>query len=474
MLVHEHVRRAAEAAPDKVALVCGAERVTYRELWADVVGLAERLQHDGLAPGDRVVIALPNSRACVTWIYATSAAGGCFVVADPSTPAERLADIARHCAASVVVTPSRLDEFADAGPATPGALVASRAVPADPAAIIYTSGSTGHPKGVTLSHRNFDAVTSSVIEYLGHVPDDVVLSVLQLAFGYGLLQLLVTVRCQGRLVLRAGLGFPYDIVNDMVNEGVTGFAGVPTIFAMLLRVDGLDDVDLSLRYLTNAAAAMPPAFIPRIRAAFPGADLYLMYGQTECLRASYLPPDQLHRIPHSVGRGMPNAEVWVDGGDGRVARPGETGELLVRGPGVMLGYWNDPEATAAALIAEPGSSRRTLRTGDLFQADEDGWLSFVARTDDIIKSRGEKVSPVEVEHHLYAHDVIQEARVIGVPDELLGQAIRAEIVLRDGATLTARALQAYLRRHLEAYKVPTQVVFVDSLPKSASGKIKRT
>jgi acyl-CoA synthetase (AMP-forming)/AMP-acid ligase II len=463
-------------------------------------GLSTSLVDSGLELGDRVVVYLPNSVETVVSIFGVSAAGGCLVVLDPSTPAKRLEHLVEHSGAQTLIAPveraeiarrtiaassgrpnlllvgdesgsERARSFAAAAEATPSP---PRPVSADQrAAIIYTSGSTGEPKGVTLSHGNIDAVTASVRSYLGHKPSDVLLSTLQLAFGYGLLQLLVSVLSGSRLVLRQGFGFAYDIVNTISEEEVTGFAGVPTTFAMLLRLADVGDKLTSLRYVTNAAAAMPTSFIPRLQQMIPQAEIFLMHGQTECLRTSYLPPSEIGNRPTSVGRGMPNVELWLEDEQGNRPAPGEVGEMMVRGPGVMVGYWNDPVETAKVIRVDPRTGDRVLRTRDLFRTDEDGYFYFVARTDDIIKSRGQKVSPHEIEQLLFAHDAVLEARVIGVPDPVLGEAICAEIVKVDGAELGDLDVKRYLRTRLEDYKLPQIVRFVDALAKSTSGKILR-
>jgi acyl-CoA synthetase (AMP-forming)/AMP-acid ligase II len=303
----------------------------------------------------------------------------------------------------------------------------------------------------------------------------VILGVLPLSSSYGLLQLLVTFWTGGRVVLEKGFGYPYEIIKRIKGEKVTGLAGAPTIWAIILRLEGLEKEDFSsLRYITNAAAAMPASFVPRLRKVFPTTKIFLMHGLTECLRTTYLPPDELETRTTSVGRGMRNIELWVEDADGKRLGPGHVGEMIVRGSTLMAGYWNDPEGTAKALIPGPYPWEKVLRTRDLFRMDEDGYFHFVARSDELIKSRGEKVSPIEVEDVIYTIDAVNEVRVIGVPDPILGQAIRAEIVLKDERSLTAQEVKAHCRRFLEDFKVPQAVEFVSSLPKTQGGKIKRS
>jgi len=215
-------------------------------------------------------------------------------------------------------------------------------------------------------------------------------------------------------------------------------------------------------------------FIPRLRKLFPNTKIFLMHGATECLRTTYLPPDEIESRPTSVGYGMPNVELWVEDSEGRRLPPGEIGEMVVRGSNVMVGYWNDPEGTARALKPGRYPWEKVFRTKDLFSMDDSGYFYFVARSDELIKSRGEKVSPIEVEDALYGLDAVHETRVIGVPDDVYGQAIKAEIVLKEGRTLTVQEVKAHCRKHLEDFKVPQIVEFVAELPKTAGGKIKRS
>jgi acyl-CoA synthetase (AMP-forming)/AMP-acid ligase II len=248
---------------------------------------------------------------------------------------------------------------------------------------------------------------------------------------------------------------------------------VPTIYALLLQID-LSQFDLSsLRYLTNTAAALPPSHILEIRKKFSWAKLYSMYGLTETKRTLYLPPDQLEKRPGSVGIAIPGTEVWVADEAGHRLGPGEVGELVVRGRHVMRGFWDAPEATAKRYRPGPIPGERLCYTGDLFRTDEEGFLYFVGRKDDIIKSRGEKVAPKEVENVLYGIKGVVEAAVVGVPDPVLGQAVKAILVV-NGATLTEKEVLAHCRAHLEDFMVPKHIEFRAELPKTTSGKIKKT
>ena len=498
MPVYEYLDHSRERFPEKVALVCDTERTTYEDLGRFSDSLAAYLAECGITRGDRVLIFLENSKETVVSIFGALKAGACMVLVNPTTPPEHLRFITIDCGCKMLISNiSRLPTIDEAfvnlnapprlllsgdnsRPSLQDALSFSPSKrtaqigDSDLAAIIYTSGSTGNPKGVTLTHRNIDVVVRSVSEYLEHSDNDIVLCVLQLSFGYGLLQLLVTFHSGGRLVLEKGFGFPYDIIKRILREKVTGLAGVPTLFSILLQLKELEQEDFSsVRYLTNAAAALPPSYVPRLKSVFKQARLFLMHGQTECLRTTYLPPDEAERRPTSVGKGMPNVELWLEDEKGnRIAGEGE-GELIVRGLNVMRGYWNDAETTSRVL--RPSSDgHMALHTGDLFRVDGEGYLYFVARRDDIIKSRGQKVSPLEIEQILFSLDEVAEARVLGVPDEILGQAIKAEIVLKKGRLLSERQIKAFCKTHLEDYKIPHIIEFVSSLPKTAGGKVKRS
>jgi long-chain acyl-CoA synthetase len=502
MLLHDYILRSAKAFPGKVALVSGDARITYGALAAASGSLAGYLADSGLTKGDRVAVYLENSPEAVIAIFGILQAGGCIVVVNPATQAKRLGFILENCSAKFLV--STREKAAAVGEATRqcsapprilwtgagdaadgvdfnGICSENRSAPnvragdEDLAAIIYTSGSTGLPKGVTMLHRNVDTAVQVIGGYLENNADDVILSVLALSASYGLLQLLVTFMTGACLVLEKGAGYPYEIIKRIKDERITGFAGTPTLFAILLTLEGLEKEDFSLlRYITNAAAALPASFVPKLRAIFPSTKIYLMHGLTECLRTTFLPPAEVDKRPTSVGRGMHGMELWIEGPDGKRLGPGETGELVVCGPSVMQGYWNDPVETAKVLKPGRNPQEKILRTRDLFTLDKDGYFHFVARSDELIKCRGEKVSPIEVEDAIYTLDAVHEVRVIGVPDAVLGQAIKAEIVLKEGQALAVKEVKAHCRRHLEDFKVPQIVEFVSSLPKTAGGKIKRS
>ncbi|MGQ3293151.1 MAG: class I adenylate-forming enzyme family protein, partial [Shinella sp.] len=340
----------------------------------------------------------------------------------------------------------------------------------DLAALIYTSGSTGEPKGVMLAHENMDAAARSITTYLGNTASDVILVVLPLSFGYGLTQLVTAMRVGATLVIEKSFAFPQSIFEKIRDERVTGFPLVPTMAAMMLQARELDPSHFaSLRYMTSAAAPLPLAHVDGLRTLLPQARLYIMYGQTECTRVSWLPPEEIDTRRGSVGIAIPGTRAEVIDEAGNPLPPGEVGELVVSGPHVMRGYWQNDAATRQTLRPDPRTGALRLHTGDLFTSDADGYLTFVARMDDIIKSRGEKVAPKAVEDVLCRMPGIAEALVVGVPHDVLGQVVKAVVVATDPA-LTERDVMRFCARNLEDHMVPKLDEFRDALPKTDSGK----
>jgi amino acid adenylation domain-containing protein len=479
---------AAGRAPGKTAVVCGAARVSYAELADRAAGLARELKRRGLRRGDRVALLLQNSVDTVIAVFGVLAAGGVFSVVNPGTKADKLAYILNNARASALLSEPRLAEVADEACANAPSVAIRLAAPfeladdarpiggieLDLAMIVYTSGSTGFPKGVMMTHANIDAAAGAITTYLESRADDVVLSVLPMAFDYGLYQALMCARVGATLVLEKSFTYPAVVLEKLRAEKVTGFPLVPTLAAMLLQMKQLEPgMFPHLRYLTNTAAALPPAHIVRLRNLFPQARLYSMYGVTECKRCTYLPPEQLDTRPSSVGIPIPGTEAWIVDETGERVPPGTVGELVIRGAHVMKGYWENEEATRRALRPGPYAWENVLHTGDLFRADAEGYLYFVARTDDIIKTRGEKVSPREVENCLYEIPGVREAAVIGVPDPVLGNAIKAVLAADPESRLTERDVIRHCSARLEDFMVPKHVEFRGELPKSENGKIAR-
>lgn len=508
MLIEQFLQNSAIKYCDKTALVVGSRRLTYGELDRQCNQLARVLVGEGIGRADRVAIYLENSVETVLAIHAVLKAGAVFLTVDPTMKAEKAAYILKDCRAAGLITSRRkwvaaqseLGEIphlktvvlSGPGPSDRGngnqrflsleevlaqedsrPLGPNRNIDIDLAALIYTSGSTGRPKGVMLTHLNIVSAITSITTYLENTPDDVILNVLPLSFSYGLTQILTTFQVGATLVLEPSFAYPAVVLQRLVHERVSGFAIVPTIAAILLQMN-LEKQDLSsLRYITNAAAPLSPERILQLRKALPHVKIYSMHGLTECIRTTYLPPDQIDVRTSSVGRGMPNVELYLVDEDGHRVGPGVVGELVARGSNVMRGYWEMPEETDRTLKPGPLPGEKVLLSGDLFRADEEGYLYFVSRKDDIIKTVGEKVSPKEVEDVLYTLNSVAEAAVIGVYDEVLGNAIKAVIVLQSGTQLSEQEVLRHCAKHLEAIKVPKFVEFRDELPKTPSGKINK-
>jgi amino acid adenylation domain-containing protein len=506
-LLHDLLIDSARKQPDKVAVVCGDKRVTYAELDRQSNALAHTLERRGVQRGDRVLVFADNTVEAVVSFWAALKANAIVSPINPLTKADKLNYYLNDCRAAALITDGHLTpvfsqaksqhlklvvcsgaidaaktqalpmlSWKDALEADGSAAPKRRALDVDLSAIIYTSGSTGDPKGVMLTHRNMLTAAASIATYLRVQEDEVILGVLPLAFDYGLYQMIMAFRQGARLVLERSFTFPTKVLEKVVAEGVTGFPGVPTIFAILAEMKTLKDYDFSkIRYVTNTAAALPVKHITLLRDLFPKARIYSMYGLTECKRCTYLPPEDIDRKPTSVGVAIPNTELWLVDEEGkRLTEPNQVGQLVIRGATVMRGYWEKPEATAKKLKPGPLPGELVLHTGDFCRLDEEGYLYFVGRMDDIIKSRGEKVAPKEVESALMNVQGVKEAAVIGVPDDILGQAVKAFVVLEQGVQMTEKDLQKECQKRLENFMVPKFIAFVPDLPKTTTGKIKKT
>jgi long-chain acyl-CoA synthetase len=501
-LLHDSLlQHGAPGARDRIALIVDGRSYAFRELLDASQRLGGALRTRGIGRGERVAIQLENSWACVTAIFGTLLAGGVFVLINPQTKASKLEFILRDSGARVLIAegalergwlealrgleqpPAVLCSGQCSGPAESleAAMAAAQplaepapVIPLDLAAIIYTSGSTGTPKGVMQTHQAMVFTTGSLIEYLRLTQDEKILCILPLSFDYGLYQLLMAVALGSCLVLERSFTFLGQVLGRMRDQQVTVFPGVPTIFSTLVAAHRRAALSFpAITRLTNTAAALPDEFTAGLREIFPNALIYKMYGLTECKRVSYLDPERIDAKPGSVGKAIPGTEVYLLSTEGNPVPPGEVGILYVRGPHVMAGYWQRPDLTDEMLKPGKLPGERVLCTHDLFRMDDEGYLYFVGRTDDIIKTRGEKVSPVEVENALHRIPGVLEAAVVGVPDELQGQAIRAYIVSDPSAGLTAQSLRTDSAAFLEPYMVPTEVILCDSLPRNPNGKVNK-
>lgn len=492
----------------RTALVQGEESLTYGGLRARVAELAGRLAEAGLRPGDRAAILLPKSIPECVALFAISRAGGVVVPVHPSLKGAQVRHILSDCGARVLVSDegllaglgAALEGLSDLAvirdsPAPPQSEVRGRdetcrpgtqgegkaPVTRDPedgserklAAILYTSGSTGLPKGVMLSHANLIAGTRIVRGYLGIGPDERILSVLPFSFDYGLNQLLTAVE-QGATCVLLEFRFGDEVVRAIERHRITGLAGVPTLWSLLTRAaPSLKSADTSrLRYLTNSGGAVPQETVERLRNALPRTAIVLMYGLTEAFRSTWLPPEELAARPGSIGRAIPETEVFAVNAQGRRTQAGEPGILHHAGPTVSMGYWNRPEDTARVLVPDPRDPANGLvcRSGDSVVEDGDGYFRFLGREDATIKTQGFRVSPTEVEAALMGTGAFRQAAVIGLPDAGLGQRVHAVTVAAGEGAPDADIL-ASLRRALAPHMVPRAIERVARLPLTPNGKV---
>ncbi|GGD75659.1 acyl-CoA ligase (AMP-forming), exosortase A system-associated [Microbacterium murale] len=505
---HHLLSEAASTTPDAPALTYKDETVSYDAVWTATQSAAAQLNGLGLDGGDRVAIYLEKRLETVFAIFATSAAGGLFVpinhalkptqvghiLADSGarvlvTSADRLSQLLETLSATAVadvvivgsppaITPEgiRLHQWDD-GQRAGGQPLTTEVIDVDPAAILYTSGSTGRPKGVVLSHRNLLVGAESVSTYLHNTAEDVILSVLPLSFDAGLSQVTTAFAVGAHCVLMNYL-LPKEVVKLCARHRVTGLTCVPPLWLQLLAVPWPEEAAHALRYFANTGGRMPRPALDRLREIFPDAAPYLMYGLTEAFRSTYLDPAEVDRRPDSIGRAIPNAEILVLRPDGSECEPGEEGELVHRGALVALGYWNDPERTAERYrpITRPGQQWRTpemaVWSGDTVVADEEGFLYFVGRKDDMIKTSGYRVSPTEIEEAAYSTGLARDAVAIGVEDADLGQRI-VLVVTPSADPLEPGALMTALRQRLPMYMVPALIQIRSDLPRSPNGKFDR-
>lgn len=505
-LLHEILNAPAQQTPDKTVAIVEGSAYTYADLDRQSARLAHALRQQGLQRGDRVAIYMDNTWPCIVSIFGVMRAAGVFVLINPQTKAEKLHYVLVDCDAVVLLTDSHLASqfnvalssgvstlkavFCSGKPNKSAALsvalldfteVLSNTSPlSDPlfvnsldlCCLIYTSGSTGNPKGVMHTHASTTFVLDSLLEYLQLNSNDVLLNLLPLAFDYGLYQLFMTVRLGGTLVLERSFTYPAQILQRIETLGVTVFPGVPTIYAMLISMHQRAPLCLpSIRRITNTAAALPADWLPALKKIFPNAFIFKMYGLTECKRVCFLEPSQIDNRGRSVGKAIPGTEAFLLSPEGEPVPWGGEGILHVRGRHVMLGYWKQPELSAHMLKPGKLPGEHLLCTHDWFRTDNEGFLYFIGRQDDIIKSRGEKVSPLEIENVLLTIAGVYEAAVFGVPDPTLGEAIHAWISPSEGCDLNEKVLRKACMSALENYMVPGHFEIVPSLPKSANGKI---
>ncbi|HEY7622001.1 MAG TPA: acyl-CoA ligase (AMP-forming), exosortase A system-associated [Solirubrobacteraceae bacterium] len=507
--LHQMVAQMAASRPEAPALTIKDTTVSYAELWDETRAFAAGLNRIGLGRSERVAVYLDKQIETVASMFGTSAAAGAFVPINPLLRAQQVGYIVNDCSVRVLVTsPERLETLEDELQQCPSVehviLVAGGAKPAgrpeyavhswddflgtadasepnvidiDMAAIFYTSGSTGKPKGVVLSHRNLISGGESVSQYLGNHEDDCILAALPLSFDAGFSQLTTGFTVGAHVVLVNYL-LPRDVVRLCEKHQVTGLTCVPPLWLQLADQTWPAEATRSMRYFANTGGRMPKSTLDRLRAIFPQAKPYLMYGLTEAFRSTYLDPGEVDRRPDSIGKAIPNAEILVVREDGSVCDPGEQGELVHRGALVAMGYWNDAERTAERFKPAPGrdgaicTTETAVFSGDLVRRDEEGFLYFVGRKDEMIKTSGYRVSPTEIEEVAYGTGLVGDAVALGVDDERLGQHILLAVSPANGH-VEPEELLAVLRRELPRYMVPKHVVVQPSLPRSPNGKFDR-
>ncbi len=523
-LLHTLVTVSAGRTPQAIALRHGDANLNYAELDAQVQGFAAGLMVAGLARGERIAIYLEKRFEAVVASFGAAAAGLVFVPVNPVLKPDQVAFILRDCNVKLLVTSAdRLEGLLTALASCPelaqvvltgqaagmpepteattrlGAPFAylpwvamvetparqgHRVLDGDMASIVYTSGSTGSPKGVVLSHRNLVLGAKSVATYLENGPSDTLLAALPLSFDAGFSQLTTAFHAGASVVLLNYL-MPRDLLKTMVKEQITGLTAVPPLYIQLAQLDWPKEVGQHLRYFANTGGHMPLPTLTALRAKVPAAKPFLMYGLTEAFRSTYLPPQEVDRRPDSIGKAIPNSEILVLRPDGTPCAPHEPGELVHRGPLVSLGYWNSPERTAERFKMLPGGSpchplglplpEYAVFSGDTVRQDDEGFLYFVGRSDEMIKTSGYRVSPSEVEDVVYATGLVGECVAVGIAHPALGFAIVLIAATADSTwAIDLKALNLACREKMPAYMVPVHIeVREGPLPRNPNGKIDR-
>jgi acyl-CoA ligase (AMP-forming) (exosortase A-associated) len=509
-LLHQLVEVASLRSPDRPSLTYGGVTLDYSTLANRVSTFATGLMAIGLNRSERVGIYLEKRVETVVAMFGTAAGGGVFVPINPLLKAEQVAYILRDCNVRVLVTsPERLSQLDATLQECPDLrhiivtsstnLPAAAAVPVhlwsdwiafpsrtghrviddDMAAILYTSGSTGKPKGVVLSHRNMVAGAKSVASYLENCEDDTLLAVLPLSFDAGLSQLTTAFHANARVVLLNHL-LPIDVIKALAQERITGLTAVPPLYIQLSQLEWPATIQMHLRYFANTGGRMPLETLKALRAKVPAAKPFLMYGLTEAFRSTYLPPSEVDKRPDSIGKAIPNAEILVLREDGTPCAANESGELVHRGALVGMGYWNDPEKTAERYKPLPGREaglvlpELAVFSGDTVRRDDEGFLYFIGRRDEMIKTSGYRVSPTEIEEVLYATQLVGEVAAFGVPHPTLGQGVVVVATPSATGSLDETALLAVCRARLPAFMVPAKIdIRPGPLPRNPNGKIDR-
>ncbi|GAB2456405.1 class I adenylate-forming enzyme family protein [Xylanimonas ulmi] len=472
------------AVDDAVAFVDGGAEHTYGELRSDVSAWAESLADLALPVGSPVAILAPNGLFWIAAYLATMSLGLVCVPIAATLPAEEVTARVRWVGARAVFLGRRFARRSAAyvpdgtpvlaeGDLAPDphrrrpSLPPPDVDPHDDAAWLFTSGTTGRPRAVRITHRNIQANTESILTYLALRPDERTLSALPFTYVFGASLLHTHLRLGARLVNQPTFAFPESVVTRLDAEQCTGFAGVPSMFHLLLRNSSFRHRPLpALRTIQQAGGRLPPALVDELVQAQPHARVFVMYGQTEATaRLSYLPPEQLATRPGSIGRGIPGVRLRVVGADGEDVAPGQIGEIFACGENISPGYLRDDAATALKM---PGGE---LRSGDLATVDADGYLYVVDRNEDFIKSWGYRIASQEVEAAAMEHPGLVHAAAVGVPDDAAGERIELVVVPRPGFDVTASEVLDLCRARLARHMAPSAVHLVEALPLSANGKV---
>ncbi len=483
--------RSANESPDQTALFDGKENISFAAVKDGARALALSLMVQGVRPTDRVFVVLDNCSAFALAFWAVQYAAAVFVPVNPATTASQLAWLIDDSTPRVVIAQTKNREVIDAALAaattapvliwstperfeTDNVTVTDRlfpvAAPDDLAAIIYTSGSTSNPKGVMLSQRNMVTAACSVASYLGYEPSDRVFCAIPFTFDYGLHQITMTTLVKATLIVENAFAQPLMSLHRLATYQATVFPLVPTIAALISPFAKRFDFS-RIRIVTSTASAFNTDSIDAMRAMFPKALVFSMYGLTECHRCTYLDPAELDRRKASIGKAIPLTQMWVEDEDGNRIKSGGSGELVIRGDTVMLGYWNNSEATRERLFAGDLPGERYLHTGDLVQLDEEGFAYFIGRRDEMLKVRGQKVAPLEVEAVIATHPAVSMSAIVGIPDAVTDTRLIAFVELRLGEHQDESDLQAFLGEHLKPHQRPAEIRFSRTLPKSPNGKI---
>ncbi len=492
--------------PSKTAIIIRDKEFSYLMLKESSEKMAAHLINSGIKKGDRVAIYMNNSWESIVSIYGSTLAGAVFLFINSQTKANKLQYILNDCGAKILISEgllsNDLSQALEDAPAIQQVIISGEndkiikqpgfelvnfenvilnekckvdfpgIIPNDLASLIYTSGSTGFPKGVMMTHQAMVFTSWSLVEYLRLTEDERIMLLLPLAFDYGLYQLLMTITVGGTLIVEKGFVFPASVYKQIEKTKPTVLPAVPTIFAMMIASNKETGLKFDfIKKITNTAAALPAEFTPDLKKMFPNALIFRMYGLTECKRVCYLEPELVDLKPTSVGKAIPGTEVFLLSEDGKPVGPNDPGILYIRGPHVMAGYWNKKELTEQML--KPGNipGERILCSNDWFMMDDDGCLYFQGRTDDIIKTRGEKVSPIEIENVIYKINGIKEVAVLGMSDKIMGESIVAYITCHAGAELTEKDIQKECTAHLEQFMIPQKIIFLPEMPKSSNQKI---